>query len=353
VGKRIKRERLPVRFWHALFPPTARTDSPARDLAAEAQEYADIQSQMVKQGIAYLPLIGLFVIALNILVQARGNVGLAIAVAQNLSFGALTVTVLLNLIYVFSLGLIVGLIPVVFDRGYNPRIRSGAVTAFILTVVVTLYTAPLLIWLLIVVTAVLLHYGTWRLARAGARSQTGTTWEGLLRGGAPEDIVLRRTWANGRSMLRAIGEELPMTLAEKALEPAPSPELMESLRERWNGRLQEIAGPSRKSITTLFYSGMVGFIALYGFMIITQPIKFAPLEQISINQADGEVGYLLMPSDRGIFISKDASNFQYVSSDDQVERRMCQVSKEPWTANLFQTLAKKNPDEVDCSADGR
>lgn len=351
MGKRIKRERLPVRFWRALFPRKRKTISPTRDLAREAQEYADIQSQVVKQGLAYLPLVGLLVIALNILVQVRGNVGLAIALAQNLSFGALAVTVLLNLIYVLSLGLIVGLVPVVFDRGYNPNIRSGAVTAFVLTLVVTLYTVPLIIWLLILVTSVLLRYGTWRIEQTKTSSQTGVTWDKLLRGRAPEDIVLRRTWANGRSMLRAIGEPIPVTLDETAMKPAPSPELMETLQTRWNDRLREIAAPARKSITTLLYSGMVGFIAFYGFLVIVQPIRFAPLEKISINDAEGEVGFLLMQSDRGIFISRDASAFRYVSSDDHVERQMCEVNKEFWTANLFQTLAEKNPDEADCSPD--
>lgn len=92
---------------------------PARDLAAEAQEHAGVRAAFVKNTLTKLPLIGVLVITINLFVQVRGDVGLAVAVAQNLTFGGLLVVVLLNLAIYIMVGIMVAAMPLVFDSDYN------------------------------------------------------------------------------------------------------------------------------------------------------------------------------------------------------------------------------------------
>src|ERR1700709_88549 len=95
------------------------TITPARDLAAGAESHSAGRQAFVRHVFTRLPLVSAFVITINLFVQVRGDVGLAVAIAQNLTFGAIAVIVLLNLVVYIIVGVMVALMPTAFDNDYN------------------------------------------------------------------------------------------------------------------------------------------------------------------------------------------------------------------------------------------
>ena len=95
----------------------------ARDLAAEAEVRTTGRQTFLRHVFTRLPLVSAFVITINLFVQVRGDVGLAVAIAQNLTFGAIAVIVLLNLVIYIMVGVMVALMPMVFDPDFNRWVR--------------------------------------------------------------------------------------------------------------------------------------------------------------------------------------------------------------------------------------
>ena len=226
--------------------------APARDLAAEAHESANGRQVFVRHVFTRLPLVSAFVITINLFVQVRGDVGLAVAIAQNLTFGAIAVIVLLNLVIYIMVGVMVALMPMIFDSEFNRWMRIVGALVLVLFCTVLIFTAS---WLLLagllvafVVIGIVVRLGSRKKPPADADK---TTIVGMLEQPTPPvDTELRALWADGRAMLRVISpDKVPVTTTETTLQPAPEPKTLADVAAEWNARTATIRGTGSKSLT--------------------------------------------------------------------------------------------------------
>ncbi|WP_066039456.1 hypothetical protein [Herbiconiux solani] len=325
---------------------------PARDLATEAQTHADVRATFVKHALTRLPLIGALVITINLFVQVRGDVGLAVSVAQHLTFSGLLVVVLLNLATYIMIGVMVAAMPLVFDPGYNFWTRVVGSGVLLLLGAVLANTAS---WLLLAgLAALFLAIGIIliRSRRAPEPSFSGMTIGEVLRSPVPPlDSGLRALWAEGRAMLRVTSRTpVPLTPAEAELDPAPEPKLFSAVAEEWNERTAAIRSPRTKTVTRLAFAGIIGFIGLFGLNILTQPIRFAPLELVSINNGAPATGFVLFQGASGVFIPAPDGAAQFVSAADITSRQLCDDAPHWWTISIADILDPQVPGGVDCSS---
>jgi hypothetical protein len=323
-----------------------------RDLAAEAQGHADVRETFVRHALARLSMVGVLVITINLFVQVRGDVGLAVAIAQNLTFGAIAVIVLLNLVVFIMLGVMVALMPLVFDRDYNRWTRIvGSAVLVLLTVVLVYTTSWLLIALLFVVFVV--------VGIVVLRSHTGpsvpltrdSVSDVLLTSAPPVDTELRSLWAEGRAMLRVISPTAPSsTPFESAIDPSPEPKVLADVADEWNARATKIREPRSKSLTRLAFAGVIGFIALFGLTVLTQPIRFAPLELVSINGAEPEPGFVLLQSGRGMFVPNPSGTVQFIAATDITSIALCNDPPKWWSVSVIDLISPTQQSGVDCTA---
>ncbi|AXH34089.1 hypothetical protein DVJ78_00335 [Humibacter sp. BT305] len=324
--------------------------APARDLAAEAQAHAAVRSTFVKHAFTRLPLVGAFVITINLFVQVRGDVGLAVAVAQNLTFGGLLVVVLLNLAVFIMLGVMVAAMPLVFDRDYDvwTRVIGGAV--ILMLGAVLFHTAS---WLLLVGLAVVFAAIGVVVLRGRRRPPTPLTADSLpsvlLPSVPPLDVVLRLLWAEGRALLRGFSPPGPeRTPAEAALEPLPEPTPFADIAQRWNERVDAIREPAGKSVTRLVFAAIIGFIALFGLNILTSPIRFAPLELVTLKGEDPQVGFILLQSGNGVFVPEPSGAAQFVFASDVTSRDLCEPQRLWYELTPLDVFWPVPPNGVDC-----
>jgi hypothetical protein len=168
---------------------------------------------------------------------------------------------------------------------------------------------------------------------------------------APLDTGLRTLWADGRAMLRVISDDPPpLTALEASLDPAPDPKTLAEVAAAWNDRTASIRGPRSKSLTGIAFAGIIGFVALFGLIVLTQPITFAPLEYVSINDAPSAPGFVLMTGGRGVFVPSPFGTAQFITADDLTKVELCDDSLKWWTAALIDLLAPGEQSGVDCSA---
>jgi hypothetical protein len=325
---------------------------PARDLAAEAQEHADVRATFVKHALTRLPLIGALVITINLFVQVRGDVGLAVAVAQNLTFGGLLVVVLLNLAVYIMIGVMVAAMPLVFDSEYNlwTRIVGSAVLVLLAAVIFNTASWLLLVGLLLVfvVMGVILL----RARRTPPPALGVDTVEAALAPSTPPlDTGLRALWAEGRAMLRVVSPTPPpLTPTEAAIQPPPEPKTFAAVAGEWNARTAAIHEPRTKSITRLAFAGIIGFIALFGVNILTQPIRFAPLELVSINGADAQPGFVLLQGSGGVFVPDPFGTAVFITASDVTYRELCDDAPTWWSISMIDVIAPEVQSGVDCTA---
>ncbi|GGF40332.1 hypothetical protein [Subtercola lobariae] len=324
---------------------------PARDLAAEAANQAQVRQTFVRHALARLPLVGVFVITINLFVQVRGDIGLAVAIAQNLTFGAIAVIVLLNLVVYIMLGIMVAIMPVVFDRDYNIWTRVVGTTVLLLLAVVLVFTAS---WLLLVALPVVFVLISIVVVRGRRKPNVPvsreTVTEVLTPQLPPVDSGLRTLWAEGRAMLRMISPgSLAMTPVEASIQPPPEPKTLAAVADEWNARSAQIREPQSKSLNRLAFAGIIGFVALFGISILTQPIRFAPLELVSINGANAEPGFVLLQGPRGVFVPNPFGAAQFISSDQITSIHLCEDTPHWWSTSLIDIISPIVTSGVDCS----
>jgi len=324
---------------------------PARDLAAEAQEHAGVRATFVKHALTRLPLIGVLVITINLFVQVRGDVGLAVAVAQNLTFGGLLVVVLLNLAIYIMVGIMVAAMPLVFDSEYNfwTRVVGTAVVAMLGAVIFC--TAPWVLLAGLVVVFVVVGITVLHGYRKPDPPLTPETIKTVLRQATPPiDSGLRSLWAEGRAMLRLVSPgSAPATPVEQAIETEPEPKTFAAVAEEWNARTVVIREPRSKSVTRLAFVGIIGFITLFGINILTQPIRFAPLELVSIDGAPAQPGFVLMQGSNGVFVPDPWGTAQFVSAADVTSRELCDDTPQWWSVSVLDILSPGQMSGPDCS----
>lgn len=326
-------------------------DRPARDLAAESQAHADVRAVFVKHALTRLPLIGALIITINLFVQVRGDVGLAVAVAQNLSFSGLLVVVLLNVAVYVMIGVMVAAMPLVFDRGYNRWTRIVGSAVLLMLGAVLFNTASWLLLAGLVVVFAVVGVVVLRGRRRPPPAVTaGSVGDLLTPSVPPVDTGLRRLWAEGRAMLRVVSPApLPITPAEARLDPAPEPKTFAVVAEEWNSRTSEISGPGSKTVTRLAFAGILGFIALFGLNILTQPIRFAPLELVSISGAAPQRGFVLLQGSGGVFVPDPSGTAQFVTAADVTSRLLCDDAPHWWSASMIDLISPMAQSGVDCS----
>ncbi|WP_378144686.1 hypothetical protein ACFJGV_14470 [Cnuibacter sp. UC19_7] len=327
--------------------------APARDLAAEAQTRASVRSTFVKHALTRLPLVGVLVITINLFVQVRGDVGLAVAVAQNLTFGGLLVVVLLNLAVFIMLGVTVAAMPLVFDRDYDIWTRVIGAAVILLLCAVLFHTAS---WLLLVGLAVVFVVIGVIVLLGRRRPPVPLTSDSLTAvltpPVPPRDAVLRSLWAEGRALLRGYAPPGPeRTATEDALDPLPAPRPLAEIAQQWNERVDAIREPAAKSVTRLAFAGIVGFIALFGLNIVTEPIRFAPLELVTLKGKDPQVGFILLQSGNGVFVPDPAGAAQFVFSSDVVSRELCEPVRTWYSVSPVDALWPVPANGVDCHVD--
>jgi hypothetical protein len=323
---------------------------PARDLAAEAQNHADVRAAFVKHSLTRLPLIGALVITVNLFVQVRGDVGLAVAVAQNLTFGGLLVVVLLNLAVYIILGVMVAAMPLVFDREYNTWTRIVGSFVLLLLGAVLFNTAS---WLLLVgLLVVFAVIGV--IVLRGRRRPPPLVDPASIRGVlaspvAPLDSALRELWAEGRAMLRVVDADAPpLTPTEAGFDDPVEPKPFAAVAAEWNERTTAIRTPGSKSVARLAFAGIIGFIALFGLNIVTQPIRFAPLELIGINDAAPEPGFVLLQGSGGVFVPDPFGTAQFITAADVTSRQLCDDAPQWWTISPIDYLSPEVQSGVAC-----
>ena len=321
-----------------------------RDLAAEAQNHAEVRATFVKNALTRLPLIGALVITINLFVQVRGDIGLAVAVAQNLTFGGLLVVVLLNLAVYIMIGVTVAAMPLVFDPEYNfwTRVVGGAVLLLLAAVLANTASWLLLVGLFVVfvVIAVIVLRGR---RRPPVLHSPESVREALLEPAPPVDTGLRSLWASGRAMLRVVSPApLPVTPAEAEIVPPPEPMTFATVADAWNERNAAIRDPRSKSVTRLAFAGIIGFIALFGFNILTEPIRFAPLELVSINGSDPLPGFVLLQGSQGVFIPDHQGRAQFITASEVTWRALCDDPPTWWTMSILDIVSPQERSGVDC-----
>ena len=326
------------------------TPPAAIDLATRAQAHADLRALFVKHAFTRLPLIGVLVITVNMYVQVRGDVGLAVAVAQNLTFGGLLVVVLLNLALYIMLGIMVAAMPLVFDRDYNPWTRVVGTALVLLFAAVMFYTVSWVLLAALAVVFIVIGVIVRRLRRTPPMPVTSATVRDELTPDAPPaDTELRTLWAEGRAMLRLTDPPgPPITPTEAALTPAPEPTPFAELAEGWNARATAIRQPAAKTVTRLAFAGIVGFVALFGVNILTQPIRFAPLELVSIQDAQPRVGFVLLQGSNGVFIPDKDGVAQFITASDVTYRALCQEPQGWWEMSPMDFLTPHPESGVSC-----
>lgn len=325
---------------------------PARDLAAEAEVRATGRQTFLRHVFTRLPLVSAFVITINLFVQVRGDVGLAVAIAQNLTFGAIAVIVLLNLVVYIMVGVMVALMPMVFDPDFNRWVRIVGGLVLVLFSTVLVYTAS---WLLLVALAlVLLTIGVVvrharrknplpEMDRDSIRAELETP-------AAPVDTELRDLWIEGRSLLRAIDAPgPPLTAAETAAGPELEPRTFAEIVGEWNARSTLIRGYRSNSLTRVAFTGIIGFVALFGIMVLTQPIRFAPLEVVSISNAAPERGFVLLNGGRGLFVPDPFGTVQFINASDISSVQLCEDTPHWWSYSVIDVVAPGATSGVDCT----
>lgn len=325
---------------------------PARDLAAEAQEHAGVRAAFVKNTLTKLPLIGVLVITINLFVQVRGDVGLAVAVAQNLTFGGLLVVVLLNLAIYIMVGIMVAAMPLVFDSDYNFWTRVVGTAMVVLLGAVIFCTAPWVLLAGLVVVFIVIGITVLHGYRTPEEPLTAESIKRVLQHAKPPtDSVLRTLWAQGRAMLRLISPgSVPPTPVEQAIQTEPKP--FAAVADEWNARTVAINDPRSKSITRLAFVGIIGFVTLFGITILTQPIRFAPLELVSIDGAPAQPGFVLMQGSNGVFVPDPWGTAQFVSADDVTSRELCDDTPQWWSVSVLDTLSPGEMSGPDCTVLG-
>lgn len=354
---------------------------PARDLAAEAQQHAAVRATFVKHALTRLPLIGALVITINLFVQVRGDVGLAVAVAQNLTFGGLLVVVLLNLAVYIMVGIMAAAMPLVFDPDYNVWTRVIGTAVVVLLGAVLFNTASWLLLTALVIAFVVVGVVVRRRHHDDEEEFTEeTVQDALLPADPPVDTGLRTLWVEGRALLRAESPgSVPVTDVEEQLarkphrrrraaaaaaavsvEPAsapapgehappPEPRDLADVAEEWNARAEEIRAPHSKSVTRLAFTGIIGFIALFGVAILTQPIRFAPLELVSINSAEAKPGFILLQGSNGVFVPDPFGTAEFVTVAEVTSRQLCDDTPQWWTVSVIEILSPGEMSGPDCT----
>ncbi|MEF2976111.1 hypothetical protein [Subtercola sp. YIM 133946] len=323
-----------------------------RDLATEAQGHAQVRDTFIRHALARLSMISLLVITINLFVQVRGDVGLAVAVTQNLTFGAIAVIVLLNVVVYIILGVMVVLMPLVFDRDYNRWTRIVGSAALVLLTVVLAYTTPWLIIVALIVVFIVISIVVLRSRRQPPVQVTrANVTDVLLTPEPPVDSGLHLLWAEGRAMLRIIAPATapPVSAAEQAIEPPPEPRVLADIADDWNHRSAQIREPRTKSVSRLAFAGVIGFIALFGLTLLTQPIRFAPLELVSINGSDPEPGFVLLQGARGMFVPDPSGAAQFISAGDITSIQLCNDIHTWWSVSVIDVLSPQPQSGVDCS----
>ncbi len=324
----------------------------ARDLAAEAQSHADVRATFVKHALARLPLIGVLVITINLFVQVRGDIGLAVAVAQHLTFGGLLVVVLLNLAVYIMLGIMVAAMPLVFDRDYTFWTRVLGTAILVLLAAVLCYTASWLLLAALLVVLIVVGVLVLRTRKRPSPELDATAVRTLLGPATPPaDTVLRSLWAEGRAMLRVVSPNPPpVTPTEAAMTPAPEPKTFAAVADEWNERVASIREPRGKSVTRLAFAGIIGFSALFGLNILTQPIRFSPLELVSISGSTPAPGFVLLQGSNGIFIPNPSGAAQFITAGDITSRVLCDDPPHWWSASVADLVSPELRSGVDCDA---
>lgn len=355
--RRLRRRfRRPVRrVWRFVVPPssTRREQHTTRDLLEDELKQRTFEEAFVRSAHLFLPAIGLFLITLNILIQTLGNTGLAIAIVQNLSFGALTLTILLNLSLFMLYGALIALLPASVDREYSARIRRVSSVVVLAVVGLLIMVAPFFATLAIVLLVTFGRYFAWRRGRKVSRGpEQSVTFEDILRRASPPaDVRLWILWVRGRTMLRSVGIPLDNLEAEQTHEPLPEPAPLRSLLSEWNERTAAIRGAGKKTVYTLLYTGIVGFTTTYGALVVFTPIRFAPQELVTINSDSPEVGFLLYSeSGGGIFLTRGILALRGFGPDDQVDHVICARDSSPWIASLPSLLSPIRGESIDCSS---
>ena len=150
-------------------------------------------------------------------------------------------------------------------------------------------------------------------------------------------------------MLRLVSPGFaPPTPVEQAIEPEPEPKTFAAVAEEWNARAVVIREPRSKSITRLAFVGIIGFITLFGITILTQPIRFAPLELVTIDGAPAQPGFVLMQGSNGVFVPDPWGTAQFLSAKNDISRELCDDTPQWWSVSVLDLLSPGQMSGPDC-----
>ena len=324
---------------------------PALDLAADERDRYNFQRYIVKNALYLVPAAGIALVATNIYVQMHGDVGLAVAVVQNLTIGALALTVVLNLLTYAILGGLFAAVLVITDNAYSPVIRVRVSAIATVLIIIETRTVPLAIGAGVAVLILGYRYLDWRVfKRAPAKPEAGQPMIEILRSQQPPlDLGLREIWTSGRSGLRQKGEDVPRT--ELDADPGSQGRVLtiDEATQLWNQRHAEIAPKRHKGIQSLVFAALIGFVTVYGVSILLNPLRFGPLVAVSINHTAPLVGYALLPDGQhGVVLNQQQDSITYVSGSADVNVLACQPKTNWWSATAWSSAQKSTG--LDCDA---
>ena len=139
----------------------------------------------------------------------------------------------------------------------------------------------------------------------------------------------------------------PPTPDEQAIEAEPK--TFAAVAEEWNARAGVIREPRSKSITRLAFVGIIGFITLFGITILTQPIRFAPLELVSIGGAPAQPGFVLLQGNNGVFVPDPWGTAQFLTIGDVTSRELCDDTPQWWSVSVLDLLSPGKMSGPDCT----
>lgn len=341
--KREKRTRTSHRRLLAriLLPPPELER--ARDLVKEGNAREANRRGLLTVTVAYIPLVAVIALTINVAIQMRGRQSIVLAVMQNMSLASLAFVVTVNLLIYLVPGLAYGFAAVATDPSFTARIRRASRISVFVTNFVSVLVLPWQLALIAVLGSLAILRFRHLLVGVGGDSPP----EAWLRPPVPVDSELRRLWVEGRQRLRLNGVVVePLNgISER---PTSEPRSLDKIAETISARTEEIRNATRRStgeaVLWVFGSSLVG----YAFAALLMQIQLAPLERVEIDHQETYVGYVFSPSPgSGIFLERDTLQIVPLDVRPLTDRSICAPSGLARTAvSLF---APDRTGAVDCS----
>ena len=288
-----------------------------RDEAADAVEKTAHEVEFVKSSILFVPILAVFWVAANLLVQARGDIGLAVTIASQIWLASFALVAAANVLSATMIGL-VAIVPIVAsDRAYDAKIRNGLRACYIPLCFVLFMVVPL--WLALGCLAA--SYMYWRVDASTKRRATAVSVEQWLARRSPTDVALKTLWDEGRHKQAEVGIQAYAT----------SPDF-KAFSEKALARQRAINTAAKKNVYNALFAVLVGLVAAEGLQLFITPVQFGHPEQVTLSDGQTITGYVLAAWGTTDFIMNPKVGLYRFTPETQIVSRSFCSSPESWVS---------------------